>query len=266
MGGSVWMLEGAGDVIAASIGPDGALLVDDGFMRTVDAVRTALAGLGADAPRYVINTHWHHSEANDAFAAEATIIAHARTRDRLRDGATMYVREMPPRDAVALPDIVFADSLSLFFNGERLDLVYLPGAHTDTDIAVIFTRSRVAVLGDVFVPFLPVTDYASGGDLYASVRAIEMLLDRLEPDVRIVPGHGRPSTYQDLRAFHAMLTGMIAYVEREIDAGRSADDVVAAGVPAEWRSWRGELLTDEFVLRNFYEGVMRGRDVEASGR
>ncbi len=158
MAGNVHMLEGAGDVIAASIGEDGVLLVDDGFPETVDAVRNALASLGGGEPLFIINTHWHHSGANDAFSETTTIIAHEKTRDRLRDGATMYTREMPPREPEAMPDITFTETMSMYFNGERIDLVYLPDSHTDTDIVVIFTESNVAVLGDLYVPFIPITD------------------------------------------------------------------------------------------------------------
>lgn len=257
MGGSVYMLQGAGDVIAVSVGADGVLLVDDGFMRTVPAVRRAIARLGGGSPRIVINTHWHHAGANEAFAKDATIIAHARARDRLRDGAVMYTQEVPGQSEVALPDVVFTDSISLFFNGERIDLLYLPRAHTDSDIAVLFTESKVAALGDLFVPFIPITDYASGGDLYSSVGAVEMLLERLDPEVRIVPGHGRPSTYDDLRRFREMLRGMIDYVEGGVRRGWTADQLVAQGIPERWQSWRGDLLPDEFVLRNLYEGVTR---------
>ena len=256
--GPLWMLTGAGDVITASVGPDGILLVDNGFPQTVDSVRAALRRLsGSAVPQVIVNSHWHHTGANEAFAAEAMIIAHARTRDRLREGALMYTRPMPAREAAAFPDLVLADSLSLWFNGERVDLLYLPASHTDTDLAVLFTGSRVAALGDLFVPFIPVTDYGSGGDLYASVRAVERLLDRLDPTWKIVPGHGRLSTYEDLRGFHGMLKGMIAHVEQAIDAGRTMEQVVAGGIPAAWQSWMGDLLTPEFVLQNFYEGVRR---------
>ncbi len=257
MGGNVHMLEGAGDVIAASIGEDGVLLVDDGFPETVDAVRSALASLGGGEPLFIINTHWHHSGANDAFSATATIIAHEKTRERLRDGAIMYMRDMPPREPEAMPDITFTETMSMYFNGERIDLVYLPDSHTDTDIAVIFTESNVAVLGDLYVPFIPITDYASGGDLYASVEAVKFLLERLNENTKIVPGHGRPSTYQDLKEFLVVLTGMIEYVESAVAEGKTQKEVIAAGIPEKWSDWTDDLLPADFVLQNLYEGVTR---------
>lgn len=264
MDGRVYMLKGAGDVITASVGPDGVLLVDDGFPQTTSKVRSALEALGGGEPRYIINTHWHHAGANADFAGSATILAHRRTRERLREGAVMYVREMPPAPPEALPDVVFDDSLSLYFNGEEIKIWYLPEAHTDTDVAVWFTESGVVALGDVFVTMIPVTDYASGGDLYRSLETVDHLLTVLPEDVKIVPGHGEPADYDDLRRFRDMLAGMIAYVEGKVARGRTAEELTEAGIPDEWQDWMSDLLQPEFVLGNLFEGVVRRTRQEPS--
>ena len=56
-----------------------------------------------------------------------------------------------------------------------------------------------------------------------------------------------------------MLTGMVAYMERQIRQGLSEDQVVERGIPARWKSWVDPLLTPEFVLSNLYEGASRHR-------
>lgn len=50
---------------------------------------------------------------------------------------------------------------------------------------------------------------------------------------------------------------MIVYIEQAIAADRTVADVIAAGIPERWQDQMTELLTPEFVLRNFYEGVQR---------
>ena len=257
--GSIYMLEGAGDVITASIGADGVLLVDDGFTQTTESVRNAIRNLGGGDPDIIINTHWHHAGANADFSNSATIIAHRLTRERLAEGATMYTQEMPPVANEALPDVIFDDSLSVFFNGEEIKLIHLPHAHTDTDIAVIFTESGVVSLGDVFVTLIPVTDFASGGDLYASADAIDYLIERLSPEIKIIPGHGKLASYEDLVEFGEMFTGMTSYVEGMIARGHSVETVIEAGIPDQWQSWMSDLLPVDFVLANFYEGVQKRR-------
>ena len=257
--GSVYMLEGAGDVITASIGADGVLLVDNGFAQTTESVRNAIRNLGGGDPDIIINTHWHHAGANADFSNSATIIAHRLTRERLAEGATMYTQEMPPVSNEALPDVIFDDSLSIFFNDEEIKLIYLPHAHTDTDIAVIFTESGVVSVGDVFVTLIPVTDFASGGDLYASADAIDYLIERLSPEIKIIPGHGRLASYEDLVEFGEMFTGMTSYVEGMIEQGQSVETTIEAGIPDQWQSWMSDMLPVDFVLANFYEGVQKRR-------
>src|SRR5208282_6751524 len=78
--GNVYMLEGAGGNIAASVGDDGILIVDTEYAPLADKIRAALKNIGiTDKPvRFVINTHYHgdHTGGNMPFATKgATVIA-----------------------------------------------------------------------------------------------------------------------------------------------------------------------------------------------
>src|SRR5579862_7851391 len=86
--GNIYMLEGAGGNIAASVGEDGIVIVDDEFAPLAAKIAAALKGIGVtDKPvRFVINTHYHgdHTGGNLPFAAQgSTIIAHDNVRKRL---------------------------------------------------------------------------------------------------------------------------------------------------------------------------------------
>src|SRR5215469_14524031 len=80
---ALYVLQGAGGNMTASVGPDGVLLVDTEYAALADKIRAALRGLGSSsggsqpvgsahhdrAVRFVINTHYHydHTGANAAF-------------------------------------------------------------------------------------------------------------------------------------------------------------------------------------------------------
>src|SRR6266478_3300542 len=70
--GNIYMLEGAGGNIAASVGEDGIVIVDDQFAPLADKIQAALKELKiTDKPvRFVINTHYHgdHTGGNAPFA------------------------------------------------------------------------------------------------------------------------------------------------------------------------------------------------------
>src|SRR5689334_18002673 len=57
--GNVYMLEGAGGNIAASVGEDGIVIVDDQFAPLADKIRVALKGVTDKPLRFIINTHYH---------------------------------------------------------------------------------------------------------------------------------------------------------------------------------------------------------------
>jgi len=59
VGGSVYMLEGAGGNIGASVGEDGIVVVDDQYAPLADRIQAALKGITDKPVRFIINTHYH---------------------------------------------------------------------------------------------------------------------------------------------------------------------------------------------------------------
>src|SRR3989454_9824202 len=89
--GNIYMLEGQGGNIAASVGEDGIVIVDDQFAPLAEKIQAALKELKiTDKPvRFVINTHYHgdHSGGNAPFSnAGSTVIAQDNVRKRLESG------------------------------------------------------------------------------------------------------------------------------------------------------------------------------------
>src|SRR5260221_2911529 len=105
--GNIYMLEGAGGNIGASVGDDGIVIVDDQFAPLADKIQAALKDLKiTDKPvRFVINTHYHgdHTGGNVPFYnAASTLIAHDNGRKRLvtrgtaRNGGSIPIDPEPP--------------------------------------------------------------------------------------------------------------------------------------------------------------------------
>jgi glyoxylase-like metal-dependent hydrolase (beta-lactamase superfamily II) len=91
--GNVYLLQGDGGNMAASVGEDGIVLVDDEFAPLATKIAAALKNIGVtDKPvRFVINTHHHfdHTGGNAPFADQgSTLIAHDNVRTRLASGGS----------------------------------------------------------------------------------------------------------------------------------------------------------------------------------
>src|SRR5215468_1291162 len=90
MAGNVYMLEGAGGNIGASVGEDGIVIVDDQYAPLADRIQAALKGITSLPVRFIINTHFHedHTGGNAYFQKQAPIIAQDNVRKRLEAGGT----------------------------------------------------------------------------------------------------------------------------------------------------------------------------------
>ena len=253
--GNIYMLEGAGGNIGVSVGPDGILLVDDQFAPLAEKIRNALKELGEVPLKFLINTHFHgdHTGGNVIFGDEAHIVAHANVRKRLQIEAS-------PKEA--LPVVTFNDSLSIHFNGEEARVIHFPHSHTDGDSVIFFTGSNVVHTGDLFFSGrFPYVDLDSGGDVEGLIKHIEKLLTELPPDVKLIPGHGPLSDIDDLKTYHQTLVATTDMIRDQIEAGKSLEEIKAAGLPKKWRSWGAGFISTGRWIEIAYRSLAKVGDI-----
>jgi glyoxylase-like metal-dependent hydrolase (beta-lactamase superfamily II) len=259
--GSVWMLEGAGGNIGVSSGPDGILIVDDQFLPLADKIKAALKGIAPDGKlAFVVNTHWHgdHTGGNRVFGKEATIVAQSNVRKRLAVKQELPGRTSEASPKEALPVVTFENGVTIWFNGEEIEIVHVPHGHTDGDSVVFFKGSGVVHVGDQFFNgTFPFIDLASGGDVAGYVKNVADILARVPAGAKIIPGHGPLGTVDDLKKFQAMLVATTNVVKAEIAKGMTLDDAKKAGLPDEWKSWATKFVPVEGWVETIYTSFKR---------
>ncbi len=249
--GNIYMLKGAGGNIGVSVGADGILLVDDQFAPLAEKIRNALKELSDEPLKFLINTHFHgdHTGGNVVFGAEAHIISHVNVRKRLQ------IESFPKE---ALPVVTFNDSLSIHFNGEEIRVIHFPNSHTDGDSVIFFTGSNVVHTGDLFFSGrFPYVDLNNGGDVEGLIKHIEKLLVELPPDVKLIPGHGPLSDIGDLKTYHRTLVETTEVIRDQIEAGKSLEEIKAAGLPKKWRAWGAGFISTERWIEIVHRSLMR---------
>ncbi len=228
--------------LAVSAGADGILLVDDQMMEVAPAIRAAIAEIQEGEVEFLVNTHWHfdHAGGNAAFGLEAAILAHENVRERLLTGSAEGSRfPVPPAPAEALPVLTYREGVTLHWNGERVDIVHLPPAHTDGDSIIIFRDSNVVHMGDLFFNTggFPFADLESGGNALGVRDNVKTVLEMVDDEVRIIPGHGPLASKADLERYHDVLDMTINHVSAAANAGKSLEEITAAGLPEEFKSY-----------------------------
>lgn len=236
--GKVSMLVGSGGNIGVSAGEDGLLIIDDQYAPLAGRIKEALARLSPQAPKFLLNTHFHgdHTGGNAEFGIDSIIIAHENVRQRLSEQGAA---------ASALPVVTFNDDVSLHFNGEEITLIHMPRGHTDTDSVVMFSESNVIHMGDHFFNGgFPFVDLASGGTVQGYISNLERALSWIENDTRVIPGHGPLASKADLLNFYNVVKDTSIVIRVMKSQGLSKEEIVAQGLDPMYESW-GQGFIDE---------------------
>ena len=242
------VLFGPGGNVAASIGGDGVLIVDDQFPQVIPKIEAKIAELGGGAIDFAVNTHWHfdHADGNQALGPKGVwLVSQANSRamttgTHLIDLVALQY-EQPPYPENARADITFDDRMQFHFNGERIDLLHFGPAHTTGDAAVIFRGANAVHLGDVFnnagYPFI---DAGNGGDMDGMIRFCSAVLAEIDAETTVIPGHGPVTDYQSLEDYTTMLSAVRDRIAKLIANGADLEAVLAAKPTAEFDERYGD--------------------------
>jgi cyclase len=261
--GTVYMLQGAGGNIGASVGEDGIVVVDDQYAPLADKIQTALKGTTDKPVRFIINTHYHedHTGGNEFFQKQAPIIAQDNVRKRLEEGGqagngASVKFEHKPSDKGALPIITFDHDVTVHLNGEAIRALHIPAGHTDGDSVVYFPKSNVVHMGDDFVTYgFPFIDVDSGGSIDGMIDGIEKAIAQLPADVKIIPGHGPVSNLDDVHAFVTMLKETRAAVLKAHEKKMTLLQMKEKKILAPWKKYSGDFVSEDAFLETLYNSL-----------
>ena len=241
LAGSVWLLAGgSGANSTALVGPDGTLLVDaKSDDASAEGMLAALEPITDAGLRYLINTHEHpdHTGGNEFFGQRGvTIIGLEAVRDVLAAGQ----RGGPPAPEIALPVVLIGagGALTLHLDGETVEILDMPPAHTASNALVRFVNADVWHLGDLYTR----TRYPviAGGTVQGFIASVDRVLGMSDAGAIFVPGVGDPGDRADLLSYRHMLVTVRDRVADLIGQGKSMDEVAAAKPTAEFDATYGD--------------------------
>ena len=169
-----------------------------------------------------------------------------------------------PFPAKMWPTETFTSRFRPFYiNDDAVQVIRQTGAHSDSDVMVLFRKADVLVAGDIIdLRHFPVIDRARGGSIQRELDALNRLLAEFVipngPHVlkaggtMVVPGHGYVSDYGEVVEYRDMLTVVTDIIQDMIAKGRTLDQVKAANPT---RGYRGRFGSDSARNDMFVEAV-----------
>jgi cyclase len=281
-----FMIAGAGGNIGVQVGDDGVVVVDAGTAARADAVVAAIKKLTSRPIRYIIDTSADpdHVGGNEAlskagqtlFTAPGSIgvtgnflggVASILSAQQVLERMSAPSGKASPFPVGAWPTETFDFPRKyMYLNGEGIEVLHQPAAHTDGDVLIFFRRSDVVVAGDILdLTHFPVIDVARGGTINGEIAALQRIVDLAIPSVPIVsreagtlvvPGHGRVCDQLDVVEYRDMVTIVRDRIRDLIKAGMSLDQIKAAS-PARGYTRRYGSDSGPWTTNNFVEAVYR---------
>jgi glyoxylase-like metal-dependent hydrolase (beta-lactamase superfamily II) len=260
--------------------------VDSGSAQKADAVVAAIKRMTSQPIRYVINTGdaADHVGGNDrlsqagqtilgfqgssgvsqevyASGGAASVLAHENVFTRMSGPQSQFPFAARPTKSYS------GRSYPMYLNGDGIQVVHMPAAHSDGDSIVFFRRADVIVSGDILdTTRFPVIDVARGGSIQGEIDALNRLLEMMIPPfplrwreerTYVVPGHGFVADYADVVEYRNVVTIVRDRIQDLVGKGMTLQQVKAAdptkGFRGRYGSDTGESTTERFV-----EAVYRG--------
>jgi glyoxylase-like metal-dependent hydrolase (beta-lactamase superfamily II) len=283
---NVHVIFGAGGNVTVHVGEDGLIVVDSGSSDRASALLEAIKGISPQPIRLVINTgaDLDHVGGNaviggagiglspDPFGAgnHATVLAHENVL--LRMSAIGTNGGESPFPTKMLPNDTFTSRFrSMYVNDDVVQVIRQTGAHSDSDVMVLFRKADVIATGDVLdLRQFPVIDPSKGGSIDGELEALNRLLTELVvPNMPlvlksgrtlVVPGHGYVSDYGEVVEYRDMVTVIRDTIKDLVDKGQTLEQVKAAnptrGYRGRYGKESGPWTTDMFV-EAVYNGLKK---------
>jgi glyoxylase-like metal-dependent hydrolase (beta-lactamase superfamily II) len=234
-----------GGTIAYMLGKNGYVIVDSEFPEQAKHLIEELKKQNDKPFELLINTHHHgdHTAGNIAFKGLVpNVLAHTNSKTNQEKVAKTSKSE----DQQLYPNQTYTDTWSQKIDKENISLHYYGAGHTDGDSLVHFQDSNIVHMGDlVFNRRHPFIDRTAGASIHNWIVALDNALKKFNHKTTYIFGHAADGyevtgTAEDLKAFRNYLEKLLEYVDAQVKAGKSKEEILKSTEIPGASEWKGD--------------------------
>jgi glyoxylase-like metal-dependent hydrolase (beta-lactamase superfamily II) len=209
----------------------------------------------------LINTHHHqdHTAGNISFKGIVTHVA-AHTNSLLNQQRVAKERNI--EDQQLYPDITYGDTWEYKKMKENIKTYYWGPAHTNGDSVIFFPHANIAHVGDlVFNRQWAFIDKSAGASVKNWIVVLDKIQGEFDNDTLFIFGHAFDSekvtgNKADIKAMQDYLTNLMAFVTKQIKAGKTKEEILKATSIPGVTGWQGDGI--ERGLQAAYDEAIEG--------
>jgi cyclase len=234
-----------GGTIAFLLSKKGIVVVDSQFPEQSQHLIAELKKRSEEPFKLLINTHHHgdHTAGNISFKGMVRhVLAHANSLKNQKNVAVAQKNE----DKQLYPDQTYTDTWCEKFSKEKICLSYHGAGHTDGDSYVHFQHANIVHCGDlVFNRRHPFVDRSAGANIKSWIEVLDKGVNKFDKDTVFIFGHSGTGyevtgNADDLKKFGDYLGNVLKFVEGEIKAGKTKDEILKATIIPGAEEWKGD--------------------------
>ncbi|HYM94429.1 MAG TPA: MBL fold metallo-hydrolase [Chitinophagaceae bacterium] len=202
----------------------------------------------SDKPfQLLINTH-HHSDHTAGNISFKGIVEHVLAHNNSLKNQKNVAIAQKTEDKQLYPDQTFTDTWCEKFGGEKICLSYYGKGHTDGDAIIHFQHANIVHMGDLmFNRRHPFVDRSAGASIKSWIEALDKTVKIFDNDTIYIYGHAGDNydvtgRVDDLKKFSDYLGQVMQFVEGEIKAGKTKEEVLKTTELPFKTEWKGDGL------------------------
>ena len=241
----IGIFEERGGTIAFLLSKKGIVVVDSQFPDQSKHLIDELKKKSENPFKLLINTHHHgdHTAGNITFKG---IVEHVLAHENSKINQEANARKNKSEDKQLYPDQIFFDTWCEKFGKEKICLYYYGAAHTNGDSFVHFEKANIVHCGDlVFNRRHPYVDRSAGANMKSWMEVLDKALNKFDNDTQYIFGHAGTGyevtgKADDLNKFRDYLGNVLKFVDGEIKAGKTKDEILKNKIIPGGEEWKAD--------------------------